>query len=111
MPADDAEWEQNEVVELRLENSIVDERYYVERCLGRGSYAEIFLAFDHRHNELPVIIKALNVSLQGTPDVELKRTLIENFQNEAIALDKVRHPHIIRRLGHGSAADLSGTVF
>jgi serine/threonine protein kinase len=99
------------VAELRLENSIVDDRYYVERCLGCGSYAEIFVAYDQHHDDMPVIIKALNTSLQGTPDVDLKRTLIENFQNEALALDKVRHSRIIRRLGHGSAADLTGTVF
>jgi serine/threonine protein kinase len=99
------------VPELRLENSIVDDRYHVDRCLGRGSYAEIFLAHDARHDDRPVIIKALNTSLQGTLDLELEQTLIENFQNEAIALDKVRHPHIIRRLGHGTAADLMGVAF
>ena len=33
-------------MELRLENSIVDDRYRVEKCLSRGSYAEIFLALD-----------------------------------------------------------------
>jgi serine/threonine protein kinase len=99
------------VAELKLENSIVDDRYYIERCLGSGSYAEIFVAYDQRHEDLPVIIKALNTSLQGTPDIELERTLVENFQNEALALDRVRHPHIIRRLGHGSAADLTGKVF
>lgn len=99
------------MAELKLENSIVDDRYYIERCLGSGSFAEIFVAYDQRHEDLPVIIKALNTSLQGTPDVELERTLVENFQNEALALDRVRHPHIIRRLGHGSAADLTGKVF
>jgi serine/threonine protein kinase len=104
-------WEAGQVAELKLENSIVDDRYYIERSLGCGSYAEIFVAHDQRHNNLPVIIKALNTSLQGTPDVELERTLVENFQNEAIALDKVRHPYIIRRMGHGSAADLTGKVF
>jgi len=99
------------VPELRLENSIVDDRYFVERCLGRGSYAEIFLAYDQHRNDEPVIIKALNMTLQGTIDRELEQTLVENFQNEAIALDKVRHPHIIRRLGHGTAADLQGVPF
>jgi tRNA A-37 threonylcarbamoyl transferase component Bud32 len=94
-----------------LENSIVDDRYLVDRCLGRGSYAEIFLAYDRQKNSQPIIIKALNMTLQGTPDIELERTLVENFQNEAIALDKVRHPNIIRRLGHGTAADLKGTPF
>ena len=97
--------------ELRLENSIVDDRYYVARLLGRGSYAEVFVAHDQSHGDEPVIIKALNVTLQGTPDAELEQTLIENFQNEAVALDKVRHPNIIRRLGHGTAADLEGTAF
>src|SRR5215470_767222 len=98
-------------MELKLENSIADERYQVERCLGRGSYAEIFLARDQARGGMPVIIKALNTTLQGTCDSDLEQTLVENFQNEAVALDKVRHPHIIRRLGHGTAADLEGTPF
>ena len=97
--------------ELRLENSVVDDRYLVERCLGRGSYAEIFLAYDQHSEERLVIIKSLNTSLQGTPDPDLEQTLVENFQNEAIALDRVRHPHIIQRLGHGTAADLEGVPF
>ena len=97
--------------ELRLENSIIDDRYFIERCLGRGSYAEVFLAYDQQRKDEPVIIKALNMTLQGTIDRELEQTLVENFQNEAIALDKVRHSHIIRRLGHGTAADLGGVPF
>jgi serine/threonine protein kinase len=99
------------VPELRLESSLVDDRYLVERCLGRGSYAEIFLAYDQLNEGEPVIIKSLNTSLQGTPDPELEQTLIENFQNEAMALDHVRHAHIIQRLGHGTAADLEGVPF
>jgi hypothetical protein len=99
------------VPELKLENSIVDDRYFVTRLLGRGSYAEVFVAYDQLRGDEPMIIKALNVTLQGTPDADLEQTLIENFQNEAVALDKVRHPNIIRRLGHGTAADLEGTAF
>jgi serine/threonine protein kinase len=99
------------VRQLALENSIVDDRYEVIRCLGRGSYAEIFLAHDQTQRDERVIIKALNTSLQGTIDAELERTLVENFQNEAAALDKVLHPNIIRRLGHGTAADLNGAPF
>ncbi len=97
--------------ELKLESSIVDDRYQVESCLGRGSYAEIFLAYDRERAGESVIIKALNTTLQGTIDADLEWTLIENFQNEAVALDKVRHPNVIQRLGHGTAADLAGTAF
>jgi serine/threonine protein kinase len=100
--------------ELNLLQTRVDGRYDIEQCLGRGSYAEIYVARDREATAEPlqeVVIKALNVSLQGIPDTELERTLIENFQNEAIALDRVRHPHVINRLGHGTAIDLTGNFF
>jgi len=101
--------------ELSLNNCRLDKRYDVRDQLGRGSYAEIYLARDilaspqSTHNQ--VVIKALNVFLQDDLDADLERTLVENFQNEAIALDRVRHPNIISRIGHGTARDLRGTVF
>ncbi len=101
--------------ELSLNNSRLDGRYEIRNELGRGSYAEIFVARDA--DALPdaphlfVVIKALNVFLQNDLDHDLERTLVENFQNEAIALDRVRHPNIISRLGHGTARDLRNTVF
>jgi serine/threonine protein kinase len=97
--------------ELKLENSLVDDRYEVVERLSRGSFAEIFVARDREAGGMEVVLKALNTSLQGTPDADLERTLIENFQNEAVALDTVRHPHVILRWGHGAAADLRGTPF
>ncbi|MBL8188873.1 MAG: protein kinase [Acidobacteria bacterium] len=97
--------------DLKLEHSLVDGRYEVYERLTRGSYAEIFVAYDRAVSRAPVVIKALNTSLQGTPDPDLERTLVENFQNEAIALDAVRHPHVILRLGHGTASDLREVPF
>ncbi len=102
------------MTELKLQQCRLDNRYDVQECLGRGSYAEIYVAHDraaHEGEPSTVVIKALNVMLQGVPDAELERTLIENFQNEAVALDRVRHPNIISRLGHGTAIDLAGTTF
>ncbi|MFN2453837.1 MAG: protein kinase [Pyrinomonadaceae bacterium] len=102
------------MTELKLQQCRLDNRYDVRECLGRGSYAEIYVAHDRAAGKdapSTVVIKALNVFLQGTPDAELERTLVENFQNEAVALDRVRHPHIISRLGHGTAIDLAGTTF
>jgi serine/threonine protein kinase len=100
--------------ELKLQQSRLDGRYDVLECLGRGSYAEIYVAKDNAAAEdapATVVIKALNIFLQETPDAELEHTLVANFQNEAVALDLVRHPHIISRLGHGTAIDLGGTTF
>src|SRR5712691_2501643 len=100
--------------ELKLQQSRLDGRYDILECLGRGSYAEIYVAHDNAASEgapRTIVIKALNTSLQDTPDAELERTLVVNFQNEAVALDRVRHPNIISRLGHGTALDLDGTMF
>jgi serine/threonine protein kinase len=100
--------------ELKLQQCRLDGRYDVLDCLGRGSYAEVYLAHDaeaHAGSPSQVVIKALNVFLQGSIDLELERTLIENFRNEAIALDRVRHPNVINRLGHGTAIDLAGHTF
>lgn len=100
--------------ELKLQQSRLDGRYDIIECLGRGSYAEIYVAHDNAAADgLPttIVIKALNTFLQGTPDAEMERTLVDNFQNEAVAIDRVRHPNIINRLGHGTAIDLAGTTF
>jgi len=100
--------------ELKLQQSRLDGRYDILECLGRGSYAEIYVANDNAAVDgapRTIVIKALNLYLQDEPDAELERTLVANFQNEAVALDRVRHPNVINRLGHGTAIDLSGTTF
>jgi serine/threonine protein kinase len=100
--------------ELKLQQSRLDGRYDIVECLGRGSYAEIYVANDNAAAEgapRTIVIKALNLYLQGEPDIDLERTLVSNFQNEAVALDRVRHPNVINRLGHGTAIDLTGTTF
>ena len=102
------------MAELKLQQSRLDGRYDILECLGRGSYAEIYVANDNAAaDDAPrtIVIKALNLYLQDTPDAELERTLVANFQNEAVALDRVRHPNVINRLGHGTAIDLAGTTF
>ena len=100
--------------ELKLQQTRLDGRYDILECLGRGSYAEIYVARDVAAAPgapQQVVIKALNVNLQGATDPELEHTLVENFRNEAVALDRVRHPNIINRLGHGTALDLAGQTF
>src|SRR5690349_22146540 len=101
--------------ELKLQQSRLDGRYDIIECLGRGSYAEIYVANDNAAvaagTPRTIVIKALNLYIDGQPDAELERALVTNFQHEAIALDRVRHPNVINRLGHGTAIDLAGTTF
>jgi serine/threonine protein kinase len=102
------------MTELKLQQCRLDGRYDILDCLHRGGYAEIYVARDLAATDgapQKVVIKALNAYLQGVPDADLERTLIENFQNEAMALDRVRHPNIISRLGHGTAIDLTDKTF
>src|SRR2546425_4760876 len=102
------------MAELKLQQCRLDGRYDILECLGRGSYAEIYKAHDNAALDgapAVVVVKAINLLLQDAPDDELERTLVANFQNEAVALDRVRHPNIISRLGHGTAIDLDGTTF
>ena len=103
------------IKELSLNNTRLDGRYNIQTLLGRGSYAEIYVARDTlASTQSPhslVVVKALNVFMQNDLDLDLERTLVENFQNEAIALDRVRHPNVISRLGHGTARDLRNTIF
>jgi serine/threonine protein kinase len=100
--------------ELKLQQCRLDGRYDIRECLGRGSYAEVYLALDRAAESgapQEVVIKALNLFLQGSIDIELEHALTENFRNEAVALDRVRHPNIINRLGHGTAIDMAGQTF
>src|SRR5437660_11559096 len=90
--------------ELKLQQgsgpTLLDGRFVIRDCLGRGSYSEVYVADDRGAlNGAPrtVVIKALNTHLRGVPDPELERTLIEDFRNEAVALGRVRHPTILSR--------------
>ena len=61
--------------ELSLDNCRLDKRYDVTRRLGRGSYAEIFIARDvlasTQSPHSTVVIKALNVFLQDELEPDL----------------------------------------
>jgi serine/threonine protein kinase len=98
--------------ELKLQQCRLAGRYEILEKLGGGSYAELYLARDLFQSEWQrVVIKALNLTLRGALDEDLERTLIENFQNEARALERLRHPHIVNLLEQGAAYDLVGREF
>jgi len=72
-------------------------RYTVERELGRGGMATVFLARDLRHDR-SVALKVLHAELvpQHGP---------ERFQREILVAARLQHPHILTVLDSGELAD------
>jgi serine/threonine-protein kinase len=80
----------------RLQAALAD-RYRIERPLGRGGMATVYLAHDLRHDR-PV---ALKVFLP-----ELAPALGERFVQEVRVAAKLSHPHILTIHDSGEAAGL-----
>jgi serine/threonine-protein kinase len=76
-------------------------RYRLERALGSGASATVWIAFD-TVLERRVAVKILAEGLAGEPD------RLERFRREARALAKLGHPHIVTVIDVGEEA---GTPF
>src|SRR5215469_778444 len=66
--------------------------YRLLRLLGRGAFAEVYLA-EHRYLEVPAAIKVLHVRME--PHTH------EQFRREARTIAHLQHPHIVRVLDFG----------
>ena len=86
----------SEILE-RLQSAIKD-RYHVERELGRGGMATVYLATDLRHDRL-VAIKVLHPDLSATIGSE-------RFEREIKLAARLQHPHILGLHDSGSADGL-----
>ncbi len=96
---------------LRLKGLRLDERFEIVRRIALGSYAEIHLADNlapRAGEPEEVVIKALNLSLQGALEPDLEQTLIENIALEAQTMGSFNHEHIVRLFGYGRALDHDG---
>jgi serine/threonine-protein kinase len=72
------------------------DRYRLERELGHGGMATVFLAHDYRHDR-PVAVKVLRPELAATLGPE-------RFQREIRTTARLQHPHILPVLDSGEAA-------
>jgi serine/threonine protein kinase len=76
------------------------ERYTVERELGEGGMATVYLAEDLKHRR-KVAIKVLRPELAAVIGAE-------RFLKEIETTASLQHPHILPLLDSGSAPDPSG---
>ncbi len=67
---------------------LVNDRYRVERSIGRGGMAEVFLARDILLDR-PVALKVL------FPEYAIDPTFVERFRREAQSAAALTHPNIV----------------
>ncbi|HMF55910.1 MAG TPA: serine/threonine protein kinase [Pyrinomonadaceae bacterium] len=99
---------------LNLKGLLLDARFEIERRMTCGSYAEIYIARNlapRKDEPETVIVKALNLSLQGECDPDLERTLIENIALEAQTMKRFHHANIVRLFAYGKSLSNDGRQF
>jgi len=78
---------------------LLNDRYLLERELGRGGMAVVFLARDVRHDR-PVAIKVFRSDVGDASGAE-------RFQREIRLLARLQHPHILPLYDSGTSGDTS----
>src|SRR5262245_41835253 len=86
-----------------LESLSLGDRYMVERVLGRGGMAVVYLARDRKHDR-PVAVKLLR------PEV-LIGAGAQRFLREIQILARLQHPHILALLDSGTSEEPSPRPF
>lgn len=77
---------------------IIADRYQLDRPIGIGGMAEVFLAFD-RLLQRQVAIKILNRAYASDP------SFVERFKREAQAAAALDHPHVVPTYDWGATGD------
>src|SRR5687767_12348437 len=82
-----------------LESLTLSDRYMVDRVLGRGGMAVVYLVRDHKHDR-PVAIKVLRPEILIAPGA---RRLLLEIQ----ILARLQHPNILALLDSGTTDEAS----
>jgi eukaryotic-like serine/threonine-protein kinase len=82
-------------IQTRLRSALAD-RYRLERELGRGGMATVFLAHDVKHDR-PVALKVLH------PELTMALSA-ERFEREIRLAARLQHPHILSVYDSGESA-------
>ncbi len=81
----------------------LDEKYQIERELGRGGMGTVYLA-NHLGTERPVAIKVIAPQYMERPE------FVERFRREARAAGRLRHPNVVDVTDFGFAHTDQGQV-
>jgi serine/threonine protein kinase len=82
---------------------ILDDKYRIERELGRGGMGTVYLA-THLGTERPVAVKVI------APQYMQRAEFVERFRREARAAGRLRHPNVVDVTDFGFSDTSEGTV-
>ena len=88
---------------MSYESSVLNTRYRLDRKVGQGGFAQVFLATDLLLKRR-VAIKVLNADLTADPD------FLARFEREAQAIAALDHPNILAVYDYGQAHDTAYLV-
>jgi serine/threonine-protein kinase len=74
---------------------VLDERYLLERLIGRGAMADVYQARDQQDADAAVAIKVLRQSLAREPEA------VRRFEREVHVQGMIRHHNVAKLLGSG----------
>jgi serine/threonine protein kinase len=77
----------------------IDQKYLVERVLGRGGMGQVYFARDLTLHSRPVVIKIL---LEASVKDDY---VVKKFRQEVEALARIDHPGVVNVLGSGNLPD------
>lgn len=78
------------------EGTLLDSRYRIIKRLGAGGQGTVYLAHDSTEQKELVLKETI---LPVYADLISRRQAIEDFHKEALALESVKHPNIVRFIG------------
>src|SRR5688500_7436267 len=81
----------------------LDDKYQIERELGRGGMGTVYLA-THLGTERPVAVKII------APQFMKRSEFVERFRREARAAGRLRHPNVVDVTDFGFADTADGRV-
>ncbi len=87
----------------QLIGEVLDEKYRIEKELGRGGMGAVYLA-THLGTDRPVALKVI------TPQFMMEGEFVERFRREAKAAGRLRHPNVVDVTDFGFAGHGAGRV-
>jgi serine/threonine protein kinase len=81
--------------------TLIDDRFVIERELGRGGFGVAYLAIDTKDDDHRVVIKAL----LEAPDKQHAAWVERKFREEVKALSRINHPGVVKLISSGEMPD------